>query len=252
MKRWTELFFGLPAEIRNYIYEYLACDEDVILDPGYDHGPLIVSVSYSSKMNKQHHRIRDEYLSVAWLRARSVRTTVYDFNFFHVMACLQQLPLTTIQALASSTQSQKRRFIIEVRSSEQGHNAKMLDQWLDRLLERSQALDIDFEYVFTDTYYGLAIQHAERLLEHQIMYRSCIEAAFEAIIIKDSINKRPWMTEMSRSCYTKLRTWPGMRKENAELREDAVAAIIGCAWEELGANFRDAKSCMMDRNCGKI
>ena len=104
----VDKLYGLVGELRNEIYKNVAADEQLLLRSTGTIEPHRLSTMYTAPP-----KIQSEYLSLALSYAKTIETTVHNFDFIHVAEFVGERPEEEVKTfLTTDNGRSKRHFII--------------------------------------------------------------------------------------------------------------------------------------------
>ncbi|KXS98021.1 hypothetical protein AC578_8793 [Pseudocercospora eumusae] len=118
-------FLDLAPELREMIYDSVLKISPTTFSRRAKH---LTSTSGLARVNKQ---IRSEFLARALTNAPILKTTVFDFNFSHIVTFLNKLPDSDLAELESN--EPHRTMLIDLKfSGRRFGDLKLLERWLNR------------------------------------------------------------------------------------------------------------------------
>ena len=131
-----------------------------------------------------------EYVSLAVSRASITKTIVYDFDFSHVEALLNNLSEKDIETLSTIETPSSRRFIISLRFT--GQYSLNLEEDLSRWLNRfryscNKGSEVEFDYKFPHSAFINPELCAMAFLTRWMREDGCFGPTLQAFMIKRAL-----------------------------------------------------------------
>ena len=138
-------FMDLPPELRNLVYAEAASDQAAYLGKG--------TLTDGSALFRVSSQVHDEYLPILALHAKAIQTDVLDFDFRHIVTCVNRLAAAELNGLPSTagpranTEPRSIEITLRFANSVFWPDDYLLRRWLNRAGSTTKkGTMLDFQY----------------------------------------------------------------------------------------------------------